>query len=323
MTRDLLALQKEFVNLRNGVFIHFNSATEQFNDSDVKDWDYGITDVNDPKRHVFEPISWNPNQLDCKEWAAVAKSGKANFAALTAKHHEGFCLWPTETTNHCVSNASFKEDVVKEYLEQFRKADILPGLYFSMLDLHHGITEKKCTLEDKEFIKTQLKELLTNYGDIPFIIFDGWQAPWGGPSYENLGFEEIDTFIKSLQPECLVMNIGNGEDINTTDIIFYENAAGQDADESFVGPGASCNIYTDTWFWRKNHPESELKPVSWAVEKVKSNNAQNISFLMNISPNKFGKVDINLISRFKEFGEKYEELSQLEELPKNWLIRQS
>jgi len=117
------------------------------------------------------------------------------------------------------------------------------------------------------------------------------------------------------------MNIGSGEDIQTTDVIFYENAAGQDAQESFVGPGASCNIYTKTWFWKKEHPEIELKPIEWALEKVESNNAKNISFLMNISPNKWGTVDQNLANRFAEFGQLYQEPAPLIDIPTGWLSR--
>ncbi|MGM0125519.1 alpha-L-fucosidase [Enterococcus sp. AZ194] len=321
MKKDLVTLQKEFVNLRNGAFIHFNSATQQFCDSDVHDWDYGITDKNDKNRHVFDPQTWNPNQLNCAQWAKVAKDGQAKFAALTAKHHEGFTLWATKTTEHSIHNGTFKVDVVKEYLHAFREAGILAGLYFSILDLHHGITETSCTKEDVQFIKAQIKELLTNYGEIPFLIIDGWNAPWGGPRFSDLPFSEIDSFVKKIQPNCLVMNIGSGEDIQSTDIVFYENAAGEEAEDDFVGPGASCNIYTKTWFWKEGYQTETLKPAAWAVEKVEECNAKNISFLMNISPNKYGTVDDNLAQRFHEFGELYKECAPLEELPEGWLYR--
>ena len=72
-------------------------------------------------------------------------------------------------------------------------------------------------------IKGQITELLTNYGEIPFLIVDGWNAPWGGPSYEMLPFEELDSLVKSLQPDCLFMNIGCSKGLEGTDIVFYEN----------------------------------------------------------------------------------------------------
>lgn len=322
MKNNLLELQRNFINLRNGAFIHFNSATEQFHDSDISDWDFGITDKNDPNRHPFNPMTWNPQNLNCQEWAQVAKSGEAQFAALTAKHHEGFCLWPTETTNHSITHSPFNVDVVSEYLKAFREMDILPGLYFSMLDLEHGITETKCTSEDKNFIKNQLRELLTNYGEIPFLIIDGWNAPWGGPSFTDLPFAEIDELVKSIQPNCLLMNIGSGSDMSTTDIVFFENAAGQETPENFVGPGASCNIYTENWFWKERHETTDLKSAEWAFyEKVKPDSEKNIVYLMNISPNKSGTVDANLKQRFAEFGHLYAQPNQLNEIPESWLKR--
>lgn len=321
MKKNLADLQKDFVNMRNGVFIHFNSATEQFHDSEIEDWDYGITEKNDPRRHEFDPASWNPSELDCEQWAQTALSGKARFAALTAKHHEGFCLWPTATTEHCVRNGAYKQDVVKAYLEAFRKAGITAGLYFSMLDLQHDITEKKCTVRDKEFIKAQLRELLENYGEIPFLIFDGWNAPWGGPRQNDLPFEEVDDFVKGIQPGCLVMNIGCVDSLKDTDVIFFENAYGQSADESFQGPGAAANLYAKTWFWKDAHTSSTLRSAEWAVERVREYNKRNTCFLMNISPNNRGTVDDNLRERFAEFGSLYEEIPPLEEVPEGWMVR--
>lgn len=321
METRLEELQKKFVNLRNGVFIHFNSATEQFHDSEVEDWDYGINDKNDPRRHEFHPETWNPCELDCREWAKVALSAKAKFAALTAKHHEGFCLWPTQTTEHCIRNGQYQHDVVKEYLEAFREAGIVAGLYFSMLDLQHDITDRKCTAEDKAFIKAQLGELLHNYGEIPFLIIDGWNAPWGGPKFEDLSFQEIDEYVKGIQPDCLVMNIGCVDSLKDTDIPFFENAFGQSADDKFEGPGAAANIFASTWFWRDEHTNSTLKSAEWAAERVEEYNKKNISFLMNISPNNRGTVDANLKERFAEFGKLYHEIPPVEELPEGWMRR--
>lgn len=322
MEKTLTELQKEFVNLRSGMFIHFNSATVQFNDSEIQDWDYGITDKDDPKRHVFDPKTWNPDKLDCKQWAEVAKSSQATFAVLTTKHHEGFSLWPTTATPHSVANATLKTDVVAEFFNAFREAGITPGIYFSIMDLHHGITAASCTKEQKELIKTQLRELLTNYGEVPFIMVDGWNAPWGGPSFEQLPFSELDEFIKSIQPNCLLMNIGGGMDINKTDVVFYENAAGQEIDQQFVGPGASCNIYTNTWFWRVEDTAATLKTAEWAyLEKVKPANQQNVTFLMNASPNQKGLIEDNLVTRFAEFGKLYQEPAPVTEIPEGWLTR--
>jgi alpha-L-fucosidase len=319
--QSLVQRQQWFVNQRFGMFIHFNSAAFQFADTEIQDWEYGHENHDEPRRFLFDPKDWNPDRLNCAQWAQAAKSAGMKFAALTAKHHEGFSLWPSRFTEHCVKNATSQRDVVREYLDAFRQEGIAAGLYFSMLDLHHQIGRKKCTPEDKQFIKNQIEELLTGYGDIPFLIIDGWKAPWGGPNFDDLPFEEIDEWVKQLQPECLLMNISGQSSLDQTDIVFYENAAGQEIEDSFAGPGASCNILNKTWFWRKSDPTMELKTVDWALDKIHESNKHNVTFLLNGAPNQQGLLDVNILDRFKEIGERYRQPADLITIPENWLFR--
>ncbi|WP_195575150.1 alpha-L-fucosidase [Paenibacillus sp. 1001270B_150601_E10] len=317
----LINRQLWFVNQRLGMFIHFNSATFQFADTDIQDWEYAHENHDEPRQYMFDPKDWNPEQLDCSQWARAAKHAGMQFAALTAKHHEGFSLWPSQFTDHCIKNATSTRDVVKEYLQAFRAEGLEAGLYFSMLDLHHKIGRKKCTVDDKLFVKNQLKELLTQYGDIPFLIIDGWNAHWGGPNYEDLPFEEIDALVKQLQPQCLLMNISCESNLEHTDIVFYENAAGQEIEDSFAGPGASCNILTNTWFWRVTDPDMEPKSVDWVLDKIHDANRHQVTFLLNGAPNQKGLLDENVINRFKEIGKRYHKPDALESIPPNWLVR--
>lgn len=319
--QELVLRQQWFVNQRFGMFIHFNSATFQFADTEIQDWEYGYENHDEPRRFIFDPVDWNPVRLDCAQWAQAAKSAGMKFAALTAKHHEGFSLWPSRYTEHCVKNATSQRDVVREYLDAFRQQGIEAGLYFSMLDLHHQIGRKKCTPEDKQFIKNQLEELLTGYGEIPFLIIDGWNAHWGGPHYEDLPFEEIDEWVKRLQPKCLLMNISCESNLDHTDVVFYENAAGQEIDGSFAGPGASCNILTTTWFWRTLDQTMELRPADWVLDKIYDANNHYVSFLLNGAPNQQGLLDDNVLDRFKEIGERYRQPSDFHKIPGNWLFR--
>lgn len=318
---EFIQRQKWFVNQRFGMFIHFNSATFQFADHDIHDWEYDHENNDEPRRYIFDPRDWNPDLLDCTQWARAAKAAGVSFAALTTKHHEGFSLWLTLYTEHCVRNAICQRDVVKEYLCAFRAEGIAAGLYYSMLDLHHQIGRKKCTVEDKQFIKNQLTELLTNYGDIPFLIIDGWNAHWGGPYYDNLPFEEIDALVKQLQPKCLLMNISCEANLDHTDIVFYENAAGQEVEDSFAGPGASCNILTNTWFWRTTDSSMQLRTADWALNEVREANEHNVTFLLNGAPNQKGLLDDNIMECFTEIGERYQKPAELDVVPQNWLIR--
>ena len=119
--KSLYQLQQEFVDLRFGMFIHFNMPT-YFNE----DWP-------DPDA---SPALFNPTKLDCKQWAKAARSANMTYGCLTTKHHSGFCIWETKTTDYSVTNSPFKRDVVKEYADAFRAEGLKVMLYYSILDMH-------------------------------------------------------------------------------------------------------------------------------------------------------------------------------------------
>lgn len=319
--KDLLELQKHFINLRLGTFIHFNSAIFQFNTGDTVDWEFDHENGGKPRLHPFAEQDWNPTELNCRQWAAAAKDAGFRFAAYTAKHHEGFATWPTAYSEHCVRNACNKTDVVAEYLEAFRAAGIEAGLYFSVLDLTAGIGRHSCTAEQKILIKGQITELLTNYGQIPFLILDGWNAPWGGPSYAQLPFEEIDSLVKSIQPNCLLLNIGCTDGIAHTDIVFFENGAGQEVTEGFNGPGILCQKLTGAWFWRAADPDTAPTSGDWALELMKECFPMNVNLIMNLSPNTKGLIDENLAAEYRKMGKKTVLPQPLEKIPAGWLLR--
>ena len=136
----------------------------------------------------------SPNQTgalapDCDRWAQIAKSAGCRFAVLTAKHHEGFALWPSEFGNHSVAQATVRTDIVSGIpagLPRSRSAG-RPVLLRARPDGR----DRAALLSpaQRELVLGQITELLTNYGEIPYLIIDGWNAPWGGPSYRELPFE--------------------------------------------------------------------------------------------------------------------------------------
>ena len=215
-TKSLHQLQQEFVDLRCGMFIHFNMPTF-FNE----DWP-------DPDA---SPELFNPKKMDCKQWAKAAKSANMTYGCLTTKHHGGFCIWDTKTTDYSVMSSPFKRDVVKEYADAFRAEGLEVMLYYSILDTHARLRPNCITPKHIEMIKGQLRELLTNYGEIKAIIIDGWDAPWSRISYDDVPFEDIYRLIKSIQPNCLVMDLNAAkyptEALFYTDIKSYEQGAGQ------------------------------------------------------------------------------------------------
>ncbi|WP_199182069.1 alpha-L-fucosidase [Siphonobacter sp. BAB-5405] len=149
--KNLTQLQKDFVDLRFGMFIHFNIPT--FMDEDWADPD-------------ASPALFNPTKLDCQQWAKAAKSARMSYGALTTKHHSGFCIWDTKTTDYNVMHSPLKRDVVKEYTQAFRSNGLKVMLYYSILDTHHKLRPGYITRQHIDMVKNQLTELLTNYGEI-------------------------------------------------------------------------------------------------------------------------------------------------------------
>lgn len=196
--QTLQELQAQRVDWRFGMYIHFNMNTF------YPGW---ANDRVDPKM-------FNPTKLDCAQWAAAAKSAGMKFAALTTKHHDGFALWPSKQTPpngkapYTIAQSSVPtRDVVKEYVDAFRAAGIAPGLYFSLWDVANGIGAGYGTTDTinwdavKGYVMGQLTELLSNYGEIPLLIFDGYSWKMG---HKQIPYQEIRALVKRLQPTCVI-----------------------------------------------------------------------------------------------------------------------
>ncbi|MEH6406494.1 MAG: alpha-L-fucosidase [Leeuwenhoekiella sp.] len=290
----LKSLQQDFVDLRFGMFIHYNIPT------------YMEDDWADPDA---SPQIFNPDDLDTDQWAEAAKSANMSYGALTTKHHSGFCIWDTKTTDYNVMNSPLKRDVVKEYVDSFRKNDLKVMLYYSILDTHHKIRPGHITPEKIEMIKAQLTELLTNYGKIDALIIDGWDAPWSRISYDDVPFEELYRLIKSIQPDCLVMDLNAAKypagALFYTDIKSYEQGAGQHiGKDSNKLPALSCLPIQQNWFWKPQFPDQAVKNPEELVNNnlIPFNNAY-CNFILNVAPNRHGKIDNNALEALKKIGQ--------------------
>jgi alpha-L-fucosidase len=305
-TVSLAKRQQDFIDLRFGMFIHYNIPT------------YMDQDWADPEA---SPAIFNPKKLDTDQWAKAANSANMSYGCLTTKHHSGFAIWDTKTTDYSVMNSPYKKDVVKAYTESFRKAGLKVMLYYSILDTHHKIRPGQITNEKIDFIKAQLKELLSNYGKIDALIIDGWDAPWSRISYDDVPFEEIYSLIKSIQPECLVMDLNAAkypaEALYYTDIKSYEQGAGQHIQkESNKLPALSCLPINTAWFWKSDFPTVPTKTSENLVEKIlKPLNTAYCNFILNVAPNRDGLIDENALATLKEIGAKWKNEGVLPALP--------
>lgn len=296
--KTLYELQQHFVDLRFGMFIHYNIPT------------YAPEDWPDPD---LSPEVFNPRKLDCRQWAKAAKSAGMSYGCLTTKHHSGFCIWDTRTTDYNVMQSPLKRDVVKEYVDAFRQEGLEVMLYYSILDTHHRLRPGMITRQKVDMIKSQLRELLTNYGDITALIIDGWDAPWSRISYDEVPFPEIYRYIKSLQPNCLVMDLNAAkyptEALFYTDIKSYEQGAGQHISTSSNQlPALACLPLQRTWFWKESMPTDQLKDVTFLVkDNIEPYGKAHCNFILNVAPNRDGLMDENALNALHHIGEVWKE----------------
>jgi len=292
--KPLAELQQDFVDLRFGMFIHFNIPT------------YANQDWPDPE---LSPSVFNPTKLNCDQWAKAAKSANMSYGCITTKHHSGFCIWDTKTTNYNVMNSPLKRDVVKEFTDAFRKNGLKVFLYYSILDTHHHLRPNCITPEHIKMIKAQLTELLTHYGPIQALIIDGWDAPWSRISYDDVPFEDIYHLVKSLQPNCLLMDLNGAkypqEALYYSDIKTYEMGAGQRiSNKENRLPSIACLPLQQNWFWETSHPTTPVKdPVKLVNETLIPLNKENCNFILNVAPNRDGLMDDNALAALKKIGE--------------------
>jgi alpha-L-fucosidase len=253
------------------------------------------------------PSIFNPAKLDCSQWAKAAKSANMSYGCLTTKHHSGFCIWDTKTTGYNVMNSPYGKDIVRQYVEAFRKEGLKVMFYYSILDTHHRLRPNMIKADHIQMVKSQIAELLTNYGDITALIIDGWDAPWSRISYDDIPFEDIYMLVKSLQPNCLLMDLNAAkypaEALFYTDIKSYEQGAGQRIAETNQLPALSCYPIQDTWFWKESFPSKPIKSPNDIVEKnIIPLNRIACNFILNVAPNRDGLIDDNALEALKEIG---------------------
>jgi len=311
--------QQTYQNRQLGAFVHYGPATYTGNS------DMLIT----PEAGVF-----NPDKLDVEQWVLAAKSFGAEYIVLTAKHHNGFCLWPTETTDYSVKSCPWKNgtgDIIREFVDAANKHGIAPGVYFSLGDMHQGCHStpepmgERRAVGDREklltLVKSQLTELLSNYGVLSTVWFDGAYDPFGYDVLDSngvpLGFDagnEIAELVHKLQPEA-VMHGGTQPDIRWAgseqgwapypllNMICSENSPTWVPPRTTGWVPVEADLHTrKVWFWMPDSDASLRTP-----EELMDNYYQTIgrgaNLLINITPDTSGTVLPCEIETLKKFGE--------------------
>lgn len=279
--------QLRWQDLELGFFCHFGLNT--FYD---REWGDGTED----------PRKFDPAAFDARQWVETARSAGFRYLILTAKHHDGFCLWPTETTGHSVRSSPWrggKGDVVREVANACAEAGMPFGLYLSPWDRHEPCYPDKEAYDD--FYCRQLTELLTGYGPLVELWFDG-----AGSEGREYDWRRIMALVEKHQPDAMVFNlgrptirwVGNEDGVapypcwNTAETarvsMFTKDMLTWLPDTPAWVP-AECDVPIRElhWFW---HPDAEhrLKSLNQLIDIYYRSVGHGTNLLLNVSPDDRG-----------------------------------
>lgn len=291
-----------WLELQFGMFVHFGINT--FNDME---WSDGTLD----------PATFNPTRFDAEQWVDAAVSAGAKYLMITTKHHDGFCLWPSRWTEYSVKHTPFGEDVLAHVADACQKRGVKLAFYYSLWDRNYPGYENDHAYAI--YMKRQLAELLTGYGEIAEIWFDGgWKK--GGVDWQDdraWYWREIYEHIKTIQPDCMVANNGtcgrSGQIIMwPCDFRIFEKKVPQADDKKiyYCGglgdylPGESCYTLSaggsgkgmfasGKWFWHAD--DDTVQSPQWVVETLNQCNERGANFVINAAPSDEGllrQVDV-------------------------------
>ncbi|MBQ4637942.1 MAG: alpha-L-fucosidase [Clostridia bacterium] len=272
-------------------FIHFGVNT--FTD---REWGLGNEDEG-----IF-----NPQKLNCDQWVAAAKSAGMKGLILTAKHHDGFCLWPSKFTEHSVKNSPIKRDIVREAADACRRGGIKFGFYLSPWDRN---SKYYGTEEYNDYFCNQLTELLTGYGDIFCVWFDGACGEGPNGKKQVYDFDRYIKLIRQYQPGAVIFNDAG------PDVRWVGNEAGKARyAEWAVVP---CELCFRSQVQTGPAPMAELGSLEYMYNTDKDiGSVNNIMYSKGLA---FTPSEIDMSIRPGWFWHEYEEPHSLERLFRTWL----
>ena len=302
--------QLEWQREELALFLHFGVNT--FSD---REWGDGRE----------SPASFTPSALDCRQWARAAKAGGFRAMILTAKHHDGFCLWPTRTTRHSVASSPWREgkgDLVREFTDACRAEGLKAGLYLSPWDRNNPSYGDSPRYND--LYCEQLTELLGNYGLIHEVWFDGANGEGPNGKRQVYDWPRFWSLVRKLQPKAVMFSdagpdirwIGNergsaGEtNWSTMDpaAVPYPGASGEgiiralqqgDPHGTVWRPGETDVSIRPGWFY---HPaeDARVKSVDELVGLYFTSVGRNSKLLLNVPPTRAGLLHDTDVSRLAD-----------------------
>ena len=306
---------------RFGMFIHWGLyaiPAGQWQDKQIG----GIGEWIMHRGHIpvdqYEPLAgqFNPVKFNAKEWVGIAKNAGMKYIVITSKHHDGFCLFNSALTDYDIMDATpFKRDIMKELADECHRQGIKICWYHSIMDWHHPDYLPRRKWEKRPvdgadyaryvaYMKGQLKELVTNYGDIGILWFDGeWEKTW---THER--GKDLYDYVRSLQDDIIINNrVDKGR----------RGMAGLTKKGEFRGdygtpeqeipatglPGVdweSCMTMNNTWGFKKN--DHNWKSTTKLIRNLVDIASKGGNFLLNVGPTAEGLIPAPSVERLAAMG---------------------
>lgn len=321
-TPQNLVARKKFQDNRFGMFVHWwvsstlGAGEWVMQNRNIKVKDYALL------KETFYPAQFN-----AAEWVGAAKSAGMKYIVFITRHHDGFSNWDTKQSDWKITNTPYGKDVLKQLADECKKQGMQLGLYYSTLDWYRedypyatgrtgqgtGRNTGGNYASYLKFMKAQLTELLTNYGEIMSIWFDGhWDQtnPEGSKdrsSRIDWKYNEIYELIHQLQPACLIGNNHHLDPLPGEDFqMFEKDLPGQNhTGLSFQKPSdqlplETCETMNNSWGYNiTDHAHKSVKDLVHYLVKAAS---LNTNFLLNVGPMPNGKIQLENIDSLKLLG---------------------
>lgn len=322
---DYLKRMEWYVESRFGMFIHWGLYAIPARG----EWMRSVERMTDEAYHrYFE--EFNPRDYDPRKWARAAKDAGMKYMILTAKHHDGFCLFDSRFTDFKSTNTPCGRDLVKEYVEAARDEGLRVGLYYSLLDWHHEdfphFSDGSHPMHDNPlyadenrnwdnyitFMHNQIRELCTNYGRLDILWFD---YSYGEMSGEKWAATKLVNMVRDLQPGIIIDNRleASGSGLGSLasgnplpyhgDFVSPEQIIPQDGVRDVNGEPLiweSCFTMNDSWGY--NARDKYFKPASMLIKKLVECVSKGGNMLLNVGPDAYGNIPEESLQTLKEIG---------------------